>query len=71
MSRRVRNPEFYYVPSPDFLKMLATNSNSSKTLCGPSKTCTSMWAEFNPWASNLGSSGLVSEVNHTCMKSFI
>lgn len=57
------------MPSPDFFKMLATNSDSLKTLCAPSKTC--MWAKFNPWGSNLGSSGLVSEVNHTCMKSLI
>ena len=47
----------------------ATISYSSKTLCGPNKTC--WWVEFNPWASSPGSSGLVSEINHTCMKSLI
>lgn len=52
-----------------FKKRLAINSYSSKTWRGPNKTC--IWAEFNPWAFNLGSSGLVSEVNHTWMKSFI
>lgn len=48
--KEVSNPCFYYVPSPDLLKMLATNSVSSKTLCGPSKT--HMSAEFNPRASS-------------------
>lgn len=69
LSREVRNPDFYYVPSPEFFLMMATNSNSSKTLCRPNKTC--MWAEFNSRSSKLESSDLVSEVNHTCMKSLI